>query len=379
MRGYARGRDAEPVRPLQRRLPLRRSCSRSRGAPAPRAWRPATTRAPSRIAAACCSRARRTARRTSPTCSPRSTRRRSIGSGSRSASARRPRRARAPQRPASPPPRAPRARRRASSPATTSARSSSVTGSRAEEGTIADEAGRHARPAPRRLALHARPAPRPRRGGRGAALRAPRGHVHEHRRRRAARGARPAPRLRARPPARRRSSGPRSKLRYRSPAVAARGRRRPPAASGSRSTSRPTASRRGRLRCSTRTTSWWAPDGSSRRARRIVARGRPQRPRPPRRSPHTMTDEIRLTLPRERPFYGIAHLVLGGLAVRLDLTVRDARGPPARAREPARRGGGRRRAHASASASTATSCARRSGRSPRRSSRGSARTQAPRS
>lgn len=33
-----------------------------------------------------------------------------------------------------------------------------------------------------------------------------------------------------------------------------------------------------------------------------------------------MTDEIRLTLPRERPFYGIAHLVLGGLAVRLDLT-----------------------------------------------------------
>ena len=33
-----------------------------------------------------------------------------------------------------------------------------------------------------------------------------------------------------------------------------------------------------------------------------------------------MTDEIRLTLPRERPFYGIAYLVLGGLAVRLDLT-----------------------------------------------------------
>jgi hypothetical protein len=33
-----------------------------------------------------------------------------------------------------------------------------------------------------------------------------------------------------------------------------------------------------------------------------------------------MSDEIRLTLPRERPFFGIAHLVLGGLAVRLDLT-----------------------------------------------------------
>jgi len=33
-----------------------------------------------------------------------------------------------------------------------------------------------------------------------------------------------------------------------------------------------------------------------------------------------MTDEITLTLPRVRPFYRIAHLVLGGLAVRLDLT-----------------------------------------------------------
>lgn len=33
-----------------------------------------------------------------------------------------------------------------------------------------------------------------------------------------------------------------------------------------------------------------------------------------------MTDEIRLTLPRQRPFVRIAHLVLGGLAVRLDLT-----------------------------------------------------------
>jgi hypothetical protein len=33
-----------------------------------------------------------------------------------------------------------------------------------------------------------------------------------------------------------------------------------------------------------------------------------------------MTDEITLTLPRARPFYRIAHLVVGGLAVRLDLT-----------------------------------------------------------
>ena len=31
-------------------------------------------------------------------------------------------------------------------------------------------------------------------------------------------------------------------------------------------------------------------------------------------------DEIRLTLPREKSFHRIAHLVLGGLAIRLDLT-----------------------------------------------------------
>jgi hypothetical protein len=34
-----------------------------------------------------------------------------------------------------------------------------------------------------------------------------------------------------------------------------------------------------------------------------------------------MTDEITLTMPRERPFFGVARLVLGGLAARLDLTV----------------------------------------------------------
>ena len=32
-------------------------------------------------------------------------------------------------------------------------------------------------------------------------------------------------------------------------------------------------------------------------------------------------DEITLTLPREKPFHSVAHLVLGGLASRLDLTV----------------------------------------------------------
>lgn len=34
-----------------------------------------------------------------------------------------------------------------------------------------------------------------------------------------------------------------------------------------------------------------------------------------------MSDQITLTMPRERPFYGVAHLVLGGVASRLSLTV----------------------------------------------------------
>jgi hypothetical protein len=33
------------------------------------------------------------------------------------------------------------------------------------------------------------------------------------------------------------------------------------------------------------------------------------------------SDEIRLTMPRQRPYYGVAHLVLGGVAARLDLTL----------------------------------------------------------
>jgi hypothetical protein len=34
-------------------------------------------------------------------------------------------------------------------------------------------------------------------------------------------------------------------------------------------------------------------------------------------------DEIRLTLPADEAFHGVAHLVLGGLAARLDLTYED--------------------------------------------------------
>ena len=34
-----------------------------------------------------------------------------------------------------------------------------------------------------------------------------------------------------------------------------------------------------------------------------------------------MTDEITLIIPRNRALYGVAHLVLGGLGIRLDLTI----------------------------------------------------------
>ena len=34
-----------------------------------------------------------------------------------------------------------------------------------------------------------------------------------------------------------------------------------------------------------------------------------------------MSDEITLTIPRDAEFHRVAHLVLGGLAVRLDLTI----------------------------------------------------------
>jgi hypothetical protein len=34
-----------------------------------------------------------------------------------------------------------------------------------------------------------------------------------------------------------------------------------------------------------------------------------------------VTDEITLTIPRERALYGVAHLVLGGLGIRMNLTI----------------------------------------------------------
>ena len=36
-----------------------------------------------------------------------------------------------------------------------------------------------------------------------------------------------------------------------------------------------------------------------------------------------MADEIALTLPRDRNFHGVAHLVVGGIAARLDVTLED--------------------------------------------------------
>jgi predicted RecB family endonuclease len=35
----------------------------------------------------------------------------------------------------------------------------------------------------------------------------------------------------------------------------------------------------------------------------------------------TQPDEITLTIPRDRALYGVAHLVLGGLGIRLNLTI----------------------------------------------------------
>ena len=86
-------RDAEPVRPLQRRASASPSCSTSPTAPARPRSGPATTRASSSATAGGCSPAPPTRTRTSRTCSRRSTRRCSTGSSSRSASRRRRRRA----------------------------------------------------------------------------------------------------------------------------------------------------------------------------------------------------------------------------------------------------------------------------------------------
>ena len=118
-------RDAEPVHPLQRRLPLRRA-ARVRAARRRRAARDGPLRADRRAPAAAAARARgRRRRRTSRTCSRRSIRACSTGSRSRSASRTRRRRAPRRRRRARRRGARARARRRASSPAATTATSSS--------------------------------------------------------------------------------------------------------------------------------------------------------------------------------------------------------------------------------------------------------------
>ena len=115
------------------------------------------------------------------------------------------------------------------------------------------------------LALHARPAARPRGRHRGAGLRRANRSAHERRLRRLTRVARPSRgQLGHRPPVR-----PRRARGGEAPLPLARNRRRPslrsPAASGSRSTSPPTASQSARPPCSTRTRPSSAPASSPRR------------------------------------------------------------------------------------------------------------------
>src|SRR5581483_10582206 len=67
-------------------------------------------------------------------------------------------------------------------------------------------------------------------------------------------------------------------------------------------------------------------DGARALARDLEGRrncGSSQRPAAARRRARgqSMSDEIVLTLPRERRFYDVAHLVVSGLAARLNLTV----------------------------------------------------------
>ena len=135
-------RHAEPVRALQRQLPLRRA-ARLRRPHRRRAARDRPLRAHRRARRPPPARARgRPAQGPELHARRASTRPRSTASGSRSASRRRTRRAPRPRPPASPPRTGPRARRRASSAATTTATSSAATALRRRPGAVVDEAGR---------------------------------------------------------------------------------------------------------------------------------------------------------------------------------------------------------------------------------------------
>ena len=165
------GADPEPVRALQRQLPVRRAGRRSPSGSAPARWRPATTRASSAAAGGRWWPAAPIPTRISPTCWRGCRRRCSSGSGSRSASSARPRRGRRRGRPGWLRPAAPRARRCASSAAATTAPSRAPRRCRAGRRDRLG-AGRAAGRPRRRAPVHAGPAPRPRRRRRRAAVRA---------------------------------------------------------------------------------------------------------------------------------------------------------------------------------------------------------------
>ncbi len=131
--------------------------------------------------------------------------------------------------------------------------------------------GQGSRPSRRPLALHARPAARPGRRRPRASLRAEDDRPHEHRRRRPARRRSPVAPYPHAAASTCPSTRADAKLRYRSPSVPARVDDDVRAASGSRSTSRPTPLRADRRPCSTKTTSSWAPASSWPRPRNIRA------------------------------------------------------------------------------------------------------------
>ena len=249
-------RDAEPVRPLQRQLSLRRAAPLRPPDRRRRGSRPATTRGSSSATAGLAiARAADAAKDQSYMLATLDRPRASTGSGSRSASRRRRRRARRPRRPGSPSRAGRRARRRASSAATTTATFLGRHGSRADAGPVRRR-DRHAQlGTPRRvLALHPGPAPRARRRGVRAALRGrdrrrartPSSSVRAHRSRGAV--SRCAAALDAG------ATRVEAKLRHRSPAVGATVARD---AARLRAPARRAALRRraaGRPPCSTRTT-----------------------------------------------------------------------------------------------------------------------------
>ena len=76
-----------------------------------------------------------------------------------------------------------------------------------------------------------------------------------------------------------------------------------------------------------------------------------------------MNDVVTLQLPRDRDFFGVAHLVLGGLGARFDLTYDVLEDMNDGARRAARASRGDRRRHARGSRSATARSRRRSARS----------------